>query len=78
MSFAGEVEGVSLRLAALEAYHPLLSQAALAQLLQWHYIRAARPQLYKLVGSANVIGECSLDIIIPRTPHMHDQPDCIM
>lgn len=56
VSFAGEVEGLSLRLAVLEVHHPLLSQQALMQLLQWHYIRAARPQLYKLVGSANVIG----------------------
>lgn len=43
-----EVEDAHLRLAGLTLRHPLLGTAALAQLLQRHYMKAALPELFKV------------------------------
>ena len=53
------VEGGRIRLAPLVVRHPLLSNAALVQLVSRHYTRAALPQLFKLLASADVFGEGS-------------------
>lgn len=46
-----------MRLGALVVRHPLLSDAALVQLVTRHYTRAALPQLFKLLASADVFGK---------------------
>ena len=55
----GEVEGGCIRLAQLELHHPLLGTTALQQQAYSHYMRAAMPELVKLVGSANLLGRIS-------------------
>jgi hypothetical protein len=52
-----DVEDARLRLAALELRSPLMGASALAQALQRHYSRSLLPELYKLVGSASVLGD---------------------
>jgi len=52
-----QVEGARMHLAPLAVRHPLLSTAALAQLVSRHYTRAALPQLFKLLASADVFGD---------------------
>ena len=52
----GELEGGRIALAALHLEHPLLGATALQQQVQSHYLRAALPELVKLVGSANALG----------------------
>ena len=56
VALVGEVEGGRLSLAALHMEHPLLGTTALQQQIQSHYLRAALPEIVKLVGSANVLG----------------------
>lgn len=56
LSLAGEVEGGCVRLQALEMRHPLLGSTALKQQAYSHYLRAAVPQIVKLLGSANLLG----------------------
>ena len=56
VALVGEVEGGRITLAALHMEHPLLGMTALQQQIQSHYLRAALPELVKLVGSANVLG----------------------
>ena len=56
VALVGEVEGGRITLAALHMEHPLLGMTALQQQVQSHYLRAALPELVKLVGSANVLG----------------------
>ncbi len=51
-----QVEGAGLRLARLEMRHPLLGTTALRQQAFSHYMRAALPELVRLVGSANLLG----------------------
>lgn len=60
MALVGEVEGGRVALAPLALRHPLLGAAALQQQVASHYLRAALPELVKLVGSASVLGarEC--------------------
>jgi len=45
------------RLQQLEMHHPLLGTTALKQQAYSHYMRAALPELVKLVGSANLLGD---------------------
>ena len=56
MALVGEVEGGRVALAPLALRHPLLGAAALQQQVASHYLRAALPELVKLVGSASVLG----------------------
>eukprot|EP00884_Botryococcus_braunii_P001070 jgi/Botrbrau1/10964/Bobra.0383s0018.1 len=57
VSFLGEVEGASLSLKALELQHPLLAKSALIQVIYSHYMRTLLPELIKLIGSANALGD---------------------
>jgi hypothetical protein len=57
VALVGEVEGGRISLAPLRMEHPLLGTTALQQQVYSHYLRAALPELVKLVGSANVLGE---------------------
>ena len=59
VALVGEVEGGRITLAALHMEHPLLGLTALQQQVQSHYLRAALPELVKLVGSANVLGRAA-------------------
>jgi hypothetical protein len=52
-----DVEDARLRLAGLRLRNPLMDAAALRQRLQRHYLRALVPELYKVVGSASVLGD---------------------
>ena len=52
-----DVEDARLWLAGLQLANPLVDAAALGQALQRHYLRALLPELYKLVGSASMIGD---------------------
>ena len=61
VALVGEVEGGRISLAALHVEHPLLGMTALQQQIQSHYLRAALPEIVKLVGSANVLGEAPFD-----------------
>ena len=65
VALVGEVEGGRITLAALHMEHPLLGLTALQQQVQSHYLRAALPELVKLVGSASVLGGAQLS-------HGHD------
>jgi hypothetical protein len=56
VALVGEVEGGRMALAPLALRHPLLGAAALQQQVASHYLRAALPELVKLVGSASVLG----------------------
>lgn len=56
VALVGEVEGGRVSLAPLRMEHPLLGTTALQQQVYSHYMRAALPELVKLVGSANVLG----------------------
>ena len=56
VALVGEVEGGRISLAPLQMEHPLLGTTALQQQVYSHYLRAALPELVKLVGSANVLG----------------------
>lgn len=60
-----QVEGARMHLAPLAVRHPLLSTAALAQLVSRHYTRAALPQLFKLLASADVFGGLPLPSVFP-------------
>ena len=60
VALVGEVEGGRITLAPLHMEHPLLGMTALQQQVQSHYLRAALPELVKLVGSANVLGRTLL------------------
>ncbi|KAK9798969.1 hypothetical protein WJX73_003190 [Symbiochloris irregularis] len=57
VALVGEVEGGSIRLALLEMRHPLVGTTALQQQIYSHYMRTAIPELVKLVGSANLLGD---------------------
>ncbi len=56
VALVGEVEGGRISLVPLRMEHPLLGTTALQQQVYSHYMRAALPELVKLVGSANVLG----------------------
>ena len=58
-----------LRLQQLEMHHPLLGTTALRQQAYSHYMRVALPELVKLVGSANLLG----DILQSKNHHL---PSC--
>ncbi len=64
VALVGEVEGGRITLAPLHMEHPLLGMTALQQQVQSHYLRAALPELVKLVGSANVLGEAQLSYLL--------------
>ncbi len=64
VALVGEVEGGRISLAALHVEHPLLGMTALQQQIQSHYLRAALPEIVKLVGSANVLGEAPFDSVM--------------
>lgn len=57
LSLLGEVEGVSVSVKAFDLQHPLLARSALVQLVYSHYLRSLLPQVLKLIGSSNVLGE---------------------
>ena len=57
VAVVGEIEGGSMRFAPLDIRHPLLDTTALQQQIYSHYMRMAIPELVKLVGSANLLGE---------------------
>ncbi len=59
-----QVEGGRVLLAELQLRHPLLGGAALAQLVSRHYTRAALPQLFKLLASADVFGALSAGSLV--------------
>lgn len=56
LSLVGGLEGGCIRLHHLELRHPLISTTALRQQAYSHYMRAALPEVVKLVGSANLLG----------------------
>lgn len=56
LSLVGDLEGVCIKLHQLELRHPLISTTALRQQAYSHYIRAALPEVVKLVTSANLLG----------------------
>lgn len=66
------LEGGRMRLGALKVRHPLLSDAALVQLVTRHYTRAALPQLFKLLASADVFG-IYLSLGTPHSNHLNPQ-----
>lgn len=75
VALVGEVEGGRITLAALHMEHPLLGTTALQQAVHSHYLRAALPEIVKLVGSANVLGAAlfwrqSLCIMTQLTPFL--------
>ena len=59
LSLVGAVEGGCIRLHQLQMRHPLLGTTALRQQVYSHYMRAALPELVKLLGSANLLGGIS-------------------
>lgn len=67
VALVGEVEGGRVSLAPLQMEHPLLGTTALQQQVYSHYLRAALPELVKLVGSANVLGKSLPPVHIHRT-----------
>lgn len=52
-----DVEDARLWLAGLDLANPLMDTSALTQVLRWHYIRAGTPEIFKVVGAANVFGD---------------------
>lgn len=69
VALVGEVEGGRVSLAPLRMEHPLLGTTALQQQVYSHYMRAALPELVKLVGSANVLGALNLPTSSPLSKH---------
>ena len=63
LSLVGDVEGGCIRLHQLQMRHPLLGTTALRQQVYSHYMRAALPELVKLLGSANLLGEAPLGLV---------------
>ena len=57
LSLVGELEGGCIRLHQLELRHPLISTTALRQQAYSHYMRAALPEIVKLVGSTSLLGK---------------------
>lgn len=73
VALVGEVEGGRVSLAPLRMEHPLLGTTALQQQVYSHYMRAALPELVKLVGSANVLGAPLFPTVThpdPLRPHV--------
>ncbi len=52
-----DVEDAQVWLAGLNLSNPLMDAEALSQALQRHYLRSLVPELYKLIGSASMIGD---------------------
>lgn len=52
-----DVEDARVWLAGLNLSNPLMDAEALGQALQRHYLRSLLPELYKIVGSASMIGD---------------------
>ncbi len=52
-----DVEDARIWLAGLNLANPLMDAEALSQALQRHYLRSLVPELYKLIGSASMIGD---------------------
>ncbi|KAG7670791.1 hypothetical protein KSW81_004224 [Nannochloris sp. 'desiccata'] len=52
-----DVEDARVWLAGLNLSNPLMDAEALSQALQRHYLRSLVPELYKIVGSASMIGD---------------------
>eukprot|EP00803_Ostreobium_quekettii_P009393 evm.model.scf_204.12 EVM.evm.TU.scf_204.12 scf_204:78769-93194(-) len=52
-----DVEGARIRLTALDLKHPLLSQHAFKSLVGRHYTKALLQEVYKVVGSADILGD---------------------
>lgn len=51
------VEAAQISIRALEVQHPLLSQSALFTLVGRHYMRSLVHEIYKIVGSADFLGD---------------------
>jgi len=52
-----DVEDARVWLSGLNLSNPLMDAEALSQALQRHYLRSLIPELYKIVGSASMIGD---------------------
>lgn len=57
LSMIGEIEGGRIRFGELVLQHPLLDVRALTQLIASHYTGALLPELFKLLGSASLLGK---------------------
>lgn len=56
LAFA-DVEAAHIQIKGLELQHPLLSQSALFALVGRHYMRGLVHEVYKIVGSADILGD---------------------
>lgn len=56
LSFAN-IDGARISLSQLELRHPLLSQQALSALFGRHYTKSLLQEVYKIVGSADILGD---------------------
>lgn len=56
LAFA-DVEAAHIHIKGLELQHPLLSQSALFALVGRHYMRGLVHEVYKIVGSADILGD---------------------
>ncbi len=78
LALVGELEGGRIRFAAFQMQHPLLGMTALKQRIYTNYIRAALPEVVKLVGSTNFLGKLLhcvvIHMLLPALACIREQP----